>query len=242
MPKSLGTVRDSFRIPGDKEQIVFHIQDAHCNYAAQKKISEIIEYLNKNYGAKIVNLEGGADSYDISIFTDIADKDMRYKASDKFVKDGLVNGAEYFAVNNPEKIELWGIDDPSLYLENLRTYRESLKYKDFSDNSLKSLSYVLSSLKAKIYGKDLLALDLKYSQYKAGNIEFKGYACYLLGEADKLGLDTKAFPNISKFSEIFSLETGLDFNKANDERDRLIDKLHRSLSRVELEELVRNTV
>ena len=48
IPEYLGQVRDSFKANSDK--VVIHIQDAHCNYAAQKRIAEIIEYLNKEHG------------------------------------------------------------------------------------------------------------------------------------------------------------------------------------------------
>ena len=40
--------------------------------------------------------------------------------SDHFVREGLVNGAEYFALNNPDKASLWGIEDTELYIDNLR--------------------------------------------------------------------------------------------------------------------------
>ena len=58
IPEYLGQIRDSFKSNSDK--VVIHIQDAHCNYAAQHKIAEIIEYLNKAHGIDAVNLEGGA--------------------------------------------------------------------------------------------------------------------------------------------------------------------------------------
>ncbi|MFN3077713.1 MAG: hypothetical protein ABT940_12715, partial [Alphaproteobacteria bacterium] len=45
------------------------------------------------------------------------------------VKEGLVNGAEYYAVNNPGKVNLWGVEDEGLYLKNLKVYKESAGYK-----------------------------------------------------------------------------------------------------------------
>ena len=72
LPEHIGNIKDSHNSGSDK--IIIHIQDAHCNYAAQHKIAEIIEYLNKEYGVSAVNLEGGARDYDLSIFTEIHDK------------------------------------------------------------------------------------------------------------------------------------------------------------------------
>ena len=78
LPQSLGTIKDSWGPAASGQKpgtTVIHIQDAHCNYYAQHAISDIIEYLSKEYGASTINLEGGAKDYDLSIFTSINDKD-----------------------------------------------------------------------------------------------------------------------------------------------------------------------
>ena len=149
LPEYLGTIKDSWAPPERSthdavRSTIIHIQDAHCNYFAQHKIAEIVEYLNKVYGINTINLEGGAKGYDLSIFTNIADKDKRAKAAGHFVKEGLVNGSEYFAINNPDKVRLWGIEDTKLYIDNLNAYRNSLKHKTETDKDLKALSYILA--------------------------------------------------------------------------------------------------
>ena len=55
IPAHLGEIRDSFKGPSNR--IVVHLQDAHCNYYAQRKISEIIDYLTREFGLNILNLE-----------------------------------------------------------------------------------------------------------------------------------------------------------------------------------------
>lgn len=241
LPGYLGRIKDSYKA-GNTNKTIIHIQDAHCNYYAQHKISEIIEYFNKQYGINTVNLEGGAKNYDLSIFTDINDKAIRNKVSDYFVKEGLVNGAEYFTINNPEKTILWGIEDTKLYLDNLNVYRESLKYKDKVDRHLSTLTHILTNLKTRIYSQELLELDTKYSQYKAGTLGFKDYLGYLIQIAKQRAIDTKAFTNIYLLNRTLSQEETVDFKKANKQRDDLIDKLQKNLSKKSLEELVLKTV
>ena len=240
LPEYLGQIKETCK--GGSGKTVVHIQDAHCNYAAQHKIAEIIEYFNKEYGVTALNLEGGAKDYDISIFTDIADKTVREKASDHFVKEGLVSGAEYFAINNPEKSSLWGIEDAKLYIDNLKIYRDSLKYKSEVDKHLGVLTYILNNLKTKIYSPELLELDKKYSQYKSGNLEFKDYLSYLATSAKGSAIDIKSFTNIYLLGQALEEEGRVDFKKANDQRDELIDKLQKKLSKKSLEELVLKTV
>jgi len=240
LPEYLGQVKETCK--GGSGKIVVHIQDAHCNYAAQHKIAEIIDYFNKEYGVNALNLEGGAKDYDISIFTDIVDKAKREKAADYFVKEGLVGGAEYFAINNPEKVALWGIEDTKLYIDNLKIYRDSLKYKSEVDKHLGALAHILNNLKMKIYSPELLELDRKYSQYKAGSLEFKDYLAYLAAAAKGREIDIKSFNNIYLLGQALEEEGKVDFKKANDQRDELIDKLQKKLSKKSLEELVLKTV
>ena len=240
IPAHLGTVKDAWY--SETRPTIIHIQDAHCNYAAQRKIAEIVEYLNKTYCIDTVNLEGGARDYDLSVFTNIADKAVRDKTADHFVREGFVNGAEYFAINNPDKVSLWGIEDVGLYIDNLRVYRDSLRYKDEADRLIAALSRVLASLKTKTYSKDLLEFDSRCLQYKAGNLEFKSYLTYLVSFSKDSGVDTGRFTNIHVLSRIVADEDNVDFNKANAERDELINLLQRTASRKSLEELAAKTV
>ncbi|MFA5147407.1 MAG: hypothetical protein WC515_08535 [Candidatus Omnitrophota bacterium] len=248
LPEYLGRIKETW-LPSSKPDTrypipntVIHIQDAHCNYAAQHKIADILDYLNTKYGIDTINLEGGARGYDLSIFTTIYDRATREKVSDDFVREGLVNGAEYFAINNPEKAVLWGVEDVDLYIENLNIYKESLQHKEEVDRYLKELNHILNNLKRHIYSNELFELDLKYVVYKGGNLEFKDYISYLTGKAKERLIDIKAYANIYLLSQALEQEVRLDFKKANRERDGLVDVLQKKLSRRELEELVLKTL
>lgn len=241
LPAFLGHINDRYTASAS-DKIIVHIQDAHCTYAAQRRIADIIEYLNDRYGIDTINLEGGTKDYDLSVFTSIKDKAIREKTADYFMNRGLVNGAEYFAINNPEKVKLWGIEDTCLYIDNLRVYRESLNNKDETDRHLKALGYILSNLKAKIYSQELLDLDSKYSQYKSGAIAFKDYLSYIILVAKQKAIDIKTFMNISLLSQVLGEEDDIDFKKANSQRDDLINKLQKLLSKKALEELALKTI
>ena len=246
LPENLGRVQFSWSAPHVKDRgrqaTIIHIQDAHCNYAAQKQVAAIIEYLRGHYGIEIVNMEGGSGGYDLSVFTDIADGQKRRQVSDYFVREGLVSGGEYAAINDPEKIKLWGIEDPALYLANLNIYLESLSYRDDAEALLKSLSTSLSALKPKVYSKELLEFDMEYGAYKAGNIPFKDHLVYVLGRAGVLGTGVDKFRNLSLLGRALEAESGIDFKKADKDRDELIDRMHKKISRDDVEEIVAKTV
>ncbi|MBU1127856.1 MAG: hypothetical protein KJ995_03875, partial [Candidatus Omnitrophica bacterium] len=259
LPPYLGHIGDFRVTPSERTTIqdprstIIHIQDAHCDYAAQHKIADIIDYLRGEYGINTVNLEGGKGDYDLSVFTDIKDKRVREKVVDSFVKEGLVNGAEFFAVNNPGRIKLWGVEDTGLYLKNLKVYRKSLGSKKEIGTYLRSIDRILIDLKRHMFSKELLELDEKYTRYKTETIDLKEYLTFLI---QKWGLSPARFPGTSAsglspfldFPNVYSLyqsleqEENIDFKKAEHEREELIDRLQKILSNVELEELVLKTV
>ena len=240
LPVHLGQIKD--RCAAGSDRIIIHVQDAHCNYAAQHAIAKILGHLNKEYGIDIVNLEGGAGGYDLSIFTRIQQEDVREKVADYFVKEGLVNGAEYFAINNPEKITLQGVEDPKLYLENLNIYRESLQHKETIEKHLKELTHLIGNLKNHIYSKELLELDEKYAQFKSEAINFRDYLTYLVGKASQKKIDITPFANIGFLNKALEQEKTINFKKANYERAEIIERLEKTLSKHESKELVLKTL
>lgn len=240
IPAHLGEIKFSYK--GSSDKMIVHLQDAHCNGSAQMKISEIIDYLNREYGLDVINLEGGVGKYDLTVFTSMSGKAIRSEVAEYFVEKGEVNGAELYAINNPDNVTLWGIEDKDLYLANLKVYRDSLKYKPEVTQYLDQLTRILNNLKKNIFSEKLLGIDMAYNSYKAGNMEFREYLEFLIGEAGGSGVDIKGYLNISLLAHAMALESKVDFKKANTERDILVDSLKKGLSREEERELVVQSV
>ncbi|MFH1790594.1 MAG: hypothetical protein ABH885_01235 [Candidatus Omnitrophota bacterium] len=253
LPEYLGHVKDSWAgsqgTPGAADSadeagqgVVIHIQDAHCNYGAQQAIASIISYLAEHYGAKTINMEGGQGYYDLGLFTDIADKKTREKVADRFVREGLLSGAEYFGVNHPEDVTLWGIEDSGLYGKNLAAYRKTLGHKEEIDRHLNTLGHILTNLKYHIYSDELMEFDRRFVRYKKQEMAFDEYARYLAAKAKSKAIDVKAFGNFYIMEQCQDIERDIDFRRAEAERFELINELEGILSKAELEELVVKTV
>ena len=242
-PKELATGANS---PASAEnngiKTIIHIQDAHCEYNCQKQISGIIKYLNEEYGIESVNLEGGEGNYDLGAFSSIEDKALREKVADYFMREGVLSGAEYFAVNDPGKVKLWGVENTELYLENLNAYRGSLNKRAPAEEALKKLNKMLGEIKEKIYSPELIEIDRMFLEHSAGKIEIREYISYLVGKAGEKMVDVKKFPNVYFLKFAMEEEKNIDFKQANIERDKLIDILQNKLSLYELEKLVEQTV
>ena len=240
LPLYLGNIGE--RYSGESAKTLIYIQDAHCNYYAQHKINEIIEYFNKNYEIKMVNLEGGKGKYRLSLFTDITDRRIRKEVADYFVREGMLTGAEYCAVNKPENISLWGMENTDLYLQNLSVYMESLSDKGEIDRLLGSLERTLTILKKGIFSDELIELDKMLDQYKTGELEFRDYLEYLIKTSKVCNMDLKMYPNIGLFEQLLHMEEEIDYKKANMERDELIGVFEKTFSRNELAELSKKTI
>ncbi|MFH1878504.1 MAG: PEP/pyruvate-binding domain-containing protein, partial [Candidatus Omnitrophota bacterium] len=236
LPADLGSIK-SFYDAGEESRLIVHIQDAHCNYPAQRKIARIIEYLNTVYGIKVVNLEGGSGGYDTSVFTSIVDKNVREKVADHFVKSGELNGAEFFAVNNDEKIELWGIEDPGLYLRNFDVFKKAYPERHAALEDLDRLKDEINKLKARVYSPALHELDRDQALYREEKIPLKDYVGTLIKKGVERGVDLSAYPNIMLLNNIISVESEIDFKQANRERDSLVEELRKSFSKRETREL-----
>ncbi|MBF0216968.1 MAG: M48 family metalloprotease [Candidatus Omnitrophica bacterium] len=247
LPGYLGTVKEAWvpdaTAPGSyTHPVIIHIQDAHCNYSAQCRISEIVEFIRDKYGISTVNLEGGSGKYDLSLFTGIKTPSVRKIVSDHFVQQGILNGSEYLAINNPEKIALWGVEDVELYLTNLKVYRDSLPDKKDVDRYLASLNSVLDELKGHIFSPELAEMDREYREYKNGLSDLRKYLSYLVGFAGRKGIDIGTYRNIALLSRSLDLEDEIDFRKADTERYGLMETLKGRISEYEKKEVVDKSI
>ena len=240
IPAHLGEIQYSFK--GDSEKTVVHIQDAHCNSYAQHKISDLIDYLNKEYGISVINLEGGVGDYDLKAFTSITGREIRREVADYFVKKGEVSGAEFYAINNPDMVKLWGVENKELYLANLKVYRVYLRYKEEVDKYLKELTHILNNLKRHIYPSELLKIDMAYNAYKSGNMDLKEYLGFIVEKAREEGVRVKKFFNLYLLVQVMEQEDELDFKKATTERNMLVDDLKETMSRNEMRDLVAKSI
>lgn len=240
IPPHLGEIKYSSR--SDSGSMIIHIQDAHCNPFAQKKISEIISYLNKEYGVRVMNLEGGAGEYDLRVFTAISGEAIREEVAEYFVDKGEINGAELYAINNPDKVTLWGIEDKDLYLANLKVYRDSLSYRPEVEKYLREIGDALESLKRQIYTPELMKLDSAYNAYKSGKMDFRAYLELMVLKAGETGVSLEDFRDVKLLAMSMEQEGKVDFKKANAERDALVEELRSGLSMNEMRELIAKTV
>ncbi len=101
IPAEFGKVTDVIRSPISDTRLLIHIQEAHANYDAQTNIRNILEHLSKNYGVKLILLEGAGNKLHPELFNFFPkDKELNGAITDSLMKAGQLTGAEVFMINN----------------------------------------------------------------------------------------------------------------------------------------------
>lgn len=152
-PDDLGTVRDMFRpsegsgpvlaeLPGEntvQPRWVVHIQDAHANPEAQRRIQEILSWLAERYPLHVAveGTQGALHPEYFDFFSGQPEAGNAVTAS--LLEQGELSGAELFAWKryregmeneNLARIPVTGVESPELYRENLIAYRNILRNRD----------------------------------------------------------------------------------------------------------------
>ncbi|MFH1644823.1 MAG: hypothetical protein ABIB11_00220, partial [Candidatus Omnitrophota bacterium] len=236
IPEDFGIITDLHNAGSDK--VIINIQDAHSSLGAQESISSLIENLVNSYDLKLVAVEGGTGFIDTSSIQSYPEAGVRKDISDYFLKRGKINAAEYYKITSDSDVKLYGVEDVYLYKQNADCYIESLKNKGSVHRSIVTLEKVVSDLKQVVYSKSLKALDEKSLQYTLGAISFKDYWKYLGKVANDQSIDITSYTNIIVLSEASKIEERIDFQKAEDERQQLIELLSKKLSKRRIEKLM----
>ncbi|MBD3379818.1 MAG: M48 family metalloprotease [Candidatus Omnitrophica bacterium] len=228
LPEGLGEIK--MARDGTSGKIVIHIQDAHCNKFAQRKILSILRHIRNHYGIGLLNLEGGVRGYDTGSFTEIKDREIRMRVAGYFMDKGELSAAEIYAIERPGDISLWGVEDKELYLKNLDVFRSSLKEKSEMDEYLRAVRQDLEGLKKERFNKELLEMDSLYSRYRDRKIDLEEYFRFVAEKAVEKNIDFGKEENFSGLLKLLEDEKEIDFRKANKERDLLLGKLGKTLS------------
>jgi serine/threonine protein phosphatase PrpC len=167
--------------------------------------------------------------------------------------------------DNPLNME--GVEDMPAYLENIRAFKDSVFLESAMRDQLNSWKDTLADLKKSLYSPTLLELDAKRRLFQDGKLSTGEYLKLLAGQHQQSGQDVilseaknlsvadsarrdssvaslpqndnlKDCPQIQFFLSALALEQSLDFSEVERQRNDLLTKMARTLSKDELQELL----
>jgi len=226
IPEEYGAIKEAYIAPAGRDsKIIFHLQDVHANYEAQKSLANILEYLIKTYGVEVVLVEGGVTDKDFSYIRECAPIDERREKADKLLKEGVISWETYVDIATDFPLKFQGIEDKELYEENMEIY---LKVGEFRKEALKvveGFKKTIENLKKYIYTTELNKFDEYKNTYKSDEARLVEYLEYLSNIAQKEEIKLADYPNYAIFIKTAQLEKMIDFDTVETERDDLIKRL-----------------
>ncbi len=236
IPSSFGNVKEVFDMQDatllntqntttNIGKTIIHIQDAHCNYEAQKNMAGLLDYLVKEQNLKLIMVEGGSGNVNLEFLRNYADKGAREGVADKYLKLGKISGEEYLDIVADYPLDLYGVEDEALYEAHLDVFHQVDAIRDGGLKYLEDLSKVVSALKPKIYSEEVKYLESAKKNYEDKTLSLGEYCGYLKNIAANKGFDLKSYPFLSTFAELSRLEKEVDFKQAEAQRNEFIKSL-----------------
>lgn len=244
IPAQYGIVKEVYDTPADLSQgrpVIIHIQDAHCNYEAQKNIAQILAQLVESYKLHLIMVEGGNGYVNLSFLRGYADKKARQEIADKYLQEGKLSGEEYLDIISDYDIDLYGIDDAGLYEKNLDAFLKIDSLRQMNVSCLRNLSEMINKLKPFIYSEGLTAFESSKKAYRDKRLPLAEYCVYLADTVEEKKVDPAVYPNLVLFLDICRLEKKLDLKKAEAERNDFVKELAGLLEKRGVQELVDRT-
>lgn len=176
LPSELGTVETLQ--PGNGPAVV-HIQTAHGNYEAQKKIQGILEFLNKNYGFKHILVEGSPFKFHneyLRFFPE--DMAATHEIAGQLTRESLMSGPELFLIDHPE-VEAHGIENLETYKANGLAFYDVLSRQEKTGKFLSGMDMQIDSLAGAYLNKDLRAFLARLDSFEAKRVPFMDWFSYI---------------------------------------------------------------
>jgi len=240
IPSHLGRISE--RYSGGKSGFIVHIQDAHTHYEAQQNNAAIIERLINDTGMKLILVEGGVGNVDLAHLRNYAIKRDRIDIAEKYLKDAMINGAEYLEVTSRYPMVLEGIEDPQYYLDNRNVFLQIQETKSRNVRYLNAIKSVIDELKGHLYHKALKNFESRRIDFSKGTISTTDYCEYLSKIARKTKVDLSDCETLTAFDKLCQFDNEIDFDAVSKERDLLVRNLTAKLTKDDLGELLASSL
>jgi hypothetical protein len=233
IPEDLASVEDMYEAPAQSDpKLILHVQNLHGNYEAQVQIKKLIEYLNQQYGFKLLFAEGAVEKLNADYLKLFADEDRNLRLADYLTKQGELTGLEYYLMNSPKDVAAIGIEKSELYRKNYEAFKLVYGNKHKSDQFLAQYDQRLEKIASRIFSPDARRLLSEWKKFESGHRDFLPYVRNLADDAQKiLGLDLESlfaqveWPQVTRLLVLQSMEPDLDREAAEKDRARLIQFL-----------------
>lgn len=240
IPENYGKVKEVFNGKGD--DLVIHIQDAHVNYEAQTNIAKIIGNIAHNHGVNLACVEGSKGNIDTTLYSTFPVDSVKEEVSDYFVREGRLTGPEFLSITSGLPLELHGVEEPELYLEDKDAYLGLLPYMANLNKETERFNSLINKFVPMLFSGKQLEFFQRIMAYQDNELPMADYCRYMEKLALDLGLEIADYPSFKSLIESLDIEEKIDYTNVEKERTLLIQDIEKKLVKEELQELVKKSL
>ncbi|MCL2334580.1 MAG: hypothetical protein FWC57_00785, partial [Endomicrobia bacterium] len=212
-------------ISGTGKNLVVLVQDLHCHYDTQIKISELLKNISKQDNFNKIFVEGASRNV-TSSFIRTLPASIREPLTENLLKDGKIGGGVYFYLKNEVNVPLYALEDEELYNQNAKRLEYIFGAQKEVNEILSELQEELKILQRKHLSANSRKMLAAVNKYEKGKLSPVKYYKYLVKEAGKHGISLDKYGKIAEASEI---DAKINEKKLNKELAAYMDNAKKTL-------------
>lgn len=178
IPREAGEVVESWSPDAARSHgSIIYLQDIHTHPQAQRHLEQIVGALHDRLGVRFFALEGWDGSCEIQRYSVFQNRPGLRDALNRLRDVGIFTGPETFGVLHPTSVELWGVEQGSLYREQLDWYRHSAQERAATLEALRPVEEALRHAEEKLLPPALTDAGtpacLHWRQFEKHRVELK---------------------------------------------------------------------
>ena len=240
IPAEFGKVTDSVK-GSEGGSLLIHIQEAHANYDAQKNIKNILDYLSKNYGIRLILLEGAGNKLTPELFNFFPQEPgLQQAINEKLMQAGELTGAETFMISegNDQNAEAWGVEKAEAYAKNREAFKRVFEGRELVQDFLETFYRQWQTYASFLMSKPLKEFLAREAAFEEGRLPLVDWTVslkmaavrYLKLDLDNV-LEQKDWPVLVRYFRLKAINPKIDEAKVDAEKKAFLREIRKSVTR-----------
>lgn len=243
--------REEYRIQsrytGRSDITIVAVQDLHGNFSAQKQHSRLLAALlaqQDQLNISFIGVEGSAGLIDTSYASAYPDAEIRETISNYLLKEGFINGIEWYSINENNTPVIYGIDDAAAYRQNADLF---LKLTDhyshelaFAQGTIRFFTQALQQHASLSFDEQEYRLFEVSYQLRTGEISMPDGLKELYAYSMVHGIDISDCASTKSLIQAFARKEAIDYPKLDSELSILLEQGRSALAQDAYDDLVQS--
>ncbi|GEM_PF-7101403 len=222
-------------------EVIINIQDLHSHPQTQRNIAKIISYLDGKYKLSELFLEGAYGTVDTKWLSRMEENELGRQMIEDLVESGQLGGVEYYsAINNKDGI-IKGIEDKSIYEENIKLLNEIIDLQPEINEICARMQNEMEPVRKAYFNRDTDRLNKLVKRYKSNKISANKYYEKLSELAEKRGVNLNEFENVKAYMNLLAQSKNLNLDKVSKQFKTFVNVLKSNIEYGKYSELAQTS-